>query len=199
MPSGPTCPRCSAPAPAASIRPEGCGNCEKTSFRFGRMIALGVYKDDLQVHIVRMKHNGEALSLAAGSLLARKVRAAEWPTSIDLVVAPPMHWLRRIGGGFHAADLIAEALAAELHLPLANDLLYLTRMVERQANLPPSKRRSNLRKAFAVSRAYALTGARILLVDDVLTTGATANAVAQALRLAGAAEVSVAVIARAVL
>jgi predicted amidophosphoribosyltransferase len=198
-PAGPLCPRCAAPAPAASLEPAGCVHCHDTSFRFHQIAALGVYEQGLQAFVLRMKQrHGEALTLAAGRLLAHRIRATPWPQQPDLVTAAPMHWTRRLHRGVNAAALLAEAVAGELRLPLALGLVRTMRNVPRQSSLTPSRRRRNMRQAFAVSPAFDLCGVHILVIDDVLTTGATANALAQSLRLGGAATVSLGVVARGI-
>jgi competence protein ComFC len=193
------CPRCAAPAPQPSIRATGCIYCESTPFRFHRISALGVYEGQLQDFVLRMKHVGqEALTLSAGKLIARKVRSQNWNPAPELVTTIPMHWWRRFNRGVNPAAILAEAVAKELHLPLALDLGVVQRAVPRQATLTPNQRRHNMRKVFGISAAYNIQRAHLLVIDDVLTTGATANAFAQSLRLAGAATVSIAVLARGI-
>jgi ComF family protein len=199
MPSGDICLRCAAPAPAASIRPTGCVHCESTSFRFAHVVALGVYQGELERFVLRIKHQtGEALALAAGRLLARQIRDKRLSPPPQLVAAVPMHWWRRMMRGVNAAALVAESLSAELRLPLYLDLLRTVRWTPRQSSLTPSRRRRNMRNAFRVSRAFNIEDAHVLVVDDVLTTAGTANAVAMALRQAGAASVTMAVLARGI-
>lgn len=198
-PAGPICSRCAAPAPAPSIRADGCTHCRADAYRFDQITALAVYQGKVQSFVLRMKGEfDDSRALAAGRLLAQQVRGQQWPLVPELVTAPPRHWLRRILHGAHAADVLAEAVAHDLNLPLALDLLRATKLVARQATLTPAGRRRNLRKAFTASTAYDIQGAHVLLVDDVLTTGTTANAVSLALRKAGAKTVSVAVVARAI-
>jgi predicted amidophosphoribosyltransferase len=93
---------------------------------------------------------------------------------------------------------MAEAVAGELKLPLADDLLRCVRMVPKQALLTPSRRRRNMRGAFRMSSAFDVRDASVLLVDDVMTTGATANALAKPLMDAGARTVAIAVVARGI-
>jgi len=174
-------------------------HCQSTSFRFQQIAALGVYGGLLQTFVLRMKHlSGEPLALAAGKLLARRIREHDWPEPVDLVTAAPMHWTRRLTRGVNAAAILAEAVAVELSVPLALDLLRSSRLVERQSTLTPSRRRHNLRGAFAVAPAFDVQGAHVLIVDDVLTTGATANALALALKRAGTKALSVGVVARGI-
>ncbi len=199
IPAGPLCMRCAAPVPQASIRETGCVYCEETSFRFHSLAALGVYRGELQSLVVRMKNqSGEALAIAAGKLLGQRIRELAWPDPPELVAAVPMYWSRRLWRGMNAAAILAESVACALNLPLALDLLRCVRNVPRQASLTPARRRHNMRHVFQASAAYNLREAHVLVIDDVLTTGATANAVAQALRLAEAKTVSMGVVARGI-
>jgi len=108
-----------------------------------------------------------------------------------------MHWRRRWVQGVNSPDLVAQCLAAELGIPVDLGVLCRQRNTIPQANLPPKQRFANVRRAFAVASGYDLTGLHVLLVDDVLTTGATCSEAARALKAAGARRVSVAVVARA--
>ena len=199
IPPGAICPRCAAPVPPTSILPTGCIHCESTSFRFHRLAALGVYDKKLEEFVLRMKQpQQEALTLAAGRLLARRIRTLAWEPFPELVTTIPMHWSRRILRGVNSAAILAEAVASELALPLALDIGSVTRMVPRQSSLTPSRRRRNMRGVFHISSAFQLQAAHLLVIDDVLTTGATANAFSQALRLAGSGTISIGVVTRGI-
>ena len=113
------------------------------------------------------------------------------------MVAPvPMHWVRRLGRGWNHSSGLARRVARRLKLPM-DDELVRTRNTPPQVGLPASQRAGNVRGAFAVPRPKEVAGANVLLVDDVMTTGATANEAARTLRRAGAERVIVAVVARA--
>lgn len=140
-----------------------------------------------------------------GSMLAQAIAtlAAEAPTEM-LVVPIPLHRTRQAERGFNQARLLAaHAIKAlrtshpEWRLTLAPAALMRLRATESQASLTPRERRNNVRGAFSVSDAAMVSGRHILLVDDILTTGATARAAAQVLKRAGAATVWVATLARA--
>jgi ComF family protein len=137
------------------------------------------------------------LALAVGRVLARHVALATTTDPPDLVVPVPMHWSRRIVRGINSAELLAESVSAQLGLPLLSRLLVRSRNTLPQFELPPRERFRNVRGAFRARVGYDLTDARVLLIDDILTTGATASDAARALRECGAAAVTVAVAARA--
>lgn len=129
---------------------------------------------------VKMLSSFFAPSLA--DLLAE--RAAETP---DVIVPVPLHSARRFERGFNQAELLGERLSARTGIPMRTDLLRRIRRTKQQSKLKPSKRGGDLSGAF---RACGdLSGLRVLLIDDVITTGSTARACASALKAAGAAEV----------
>jgi ComF family protein len=159
---------------------------------------LGAYDAELRDAVLRMKRPAhDALSLTVGRLLA--VRRGEQLAAIgaDLIVPVPMFWRRRLKRGKNNPDLLAGCLAKSLGVPLRRGVLVRRRNTEPQAGLPPSRRFQNMPGAFRVRRPGAVKGARVLLVDDVLTTGATCSEAAKMLKKAGAAMVAVAVVARA--
>jgi predicted amidophosphoribosyltransferase len=135
--------------------------------------------------------------MALGDLLAMTQRGelARWHP--DAVVAIPMHWSRRMWRGVHSAEIVAGRLAAHLDVPLASHLLVRRRRTAPQARLAPSRRKANVRGAFGARASRDLARARLLLVDDIMTTGATLNEAAKTLLDAGADAVGAAVVARA--
>jgi ComF family protein len=157
------------------------------------------YEDAWRAAVLQMKHAfHEPLAYAAGQRLAEVLAARPFARQPDLVAPVPMHWLKRLWRGTNPAETIAEAVADALGWPLARRALVCRRYLRRQATLTPAERRRNVRGAFRASRRWPLAGRTILLVDDVMTTGATAQEASRALRAAGAAEVFVATLTRSV-
>jgi ComF family protein len=138
----------------------------------------------------------DALSVAMGELLLERRRERLAAIGADLIVPIPMFWRRRLGRGKNSPELLAKCLAKALGVPMRT-VLVRRRNTLPQAGLAPPRRRQNVRGAFRVRRPDVVKGIRILLVDDVLTTGATCSEAANVLKRAGAALVAVAVIARA--
>ena len=166
--------------------------------QFDHVIALGEYDGELRRAVLRIKRlSGEGLSLALGQFLAqaspgglgRTPARPDWPI--------PMHWFWRLTRGTNNPELLAGWIASQLRKPLARRLLVRRRNTRRQNDLPPSRRIHNVRQAFALRSGYDLRGKHVLLIDDVLTTGATCSTAAALLKQAGARVVSVAVLARA--
>lgn len=166
---------------------------------FDETVALGQYDGLLRDWLLKMKDGrGESLTLAIAELIWQQQLERLAATRPDVVVPVPMHWRRRWMRGTNSAAVLAERLSQRLRVPLAVDLLRRTRHTPPQFSLPPSERPANVRNAFAVRPGYHFEEARVLLVDDILTTGSTCSAAARALKQAGAKHVAVAVAARTI-
>lgn len=184
------CPRCAlplaAPAPA-------CARCLRRAPPQAATIAALRYAGAARLLLPRYKFGAD---LAVGRVLAARLLAvAAGAPRPDLVLPVALHPSRLRERGFDQAWELARAVAAGLRLPARADLLRRRRPTLAQTGLDAVARRRNLRDAFAVSDAVA--GRHLALVDDVMTTGATIEAAARALRRAGAARVDAWVVARA--
>lgn len=192
-----TCRRCGAVTPPHHAA-DDCARCRDRRYAFQHVLSLGTYEGELRQAVLRLKRPGqEPLARALAELVwqANRHRLSEMP--IDVVAAVPMHWRRRLIRGVNSPDLIAEHLASRLRRPLAVGLARRRRYTAAQADVPVAARFRNLRGAFRARRRYYLGAARVLLVDDILTTGATCSEIAKVLRTAGAEQVTALVLARA--
>lgn len=203
--AGPTCRRCGGPVPDlgqganADQQKRGCIHCRGHKLRFDETIAAGLYDGALRELVLRMKDaNGDPMSIAAGQLLWKECGGRLGALQPDVVVPIPLHWRRRVVHRTNSAALVADVVARQLRVPLAEGMLRRRRHTRRQFDLTPPQRWENVRQAFSVRAGYHLSKAHVLVVDDILTTGATCSEAARALRKAGAERVTVAVIARAV-
>jgi len=209
--SGPSCARCGDTLAAPVLGLSGtsaalCRMCRLAPPPFVRAVAFGLYQDRMQEAIHALKYGRlQPAARGLGRMLAEAIAqlAAEAPTEM-LVVPVPLHRSKFAERGFNQArSLAVHALEAlrkthpEWRLALAPSTLMRLRATESQAGLTPRRRRSNVRAAFSVSDPAAVDSKHILLIDDILTTGATARAAALALVQAGAASVWVATLARA--
>lgn len=184
------CPRCALPSPTGEV----CGRCQKHPPHFDRMIAAFPYAFPIDRLVQQLKY-GHQLALATwlGEQLAEQCRAV----TADLVVPLPLHAERIAERGFNQAAEIARALARELKLTLAPSACRRARATAPQEGLNLLQRRRNLNNAFLCP--VSLEGKRVMLVDDVATTGASVDECARTLKLHGAKEVTVAVVARTLL
>jgi ComF family protein len=148
--------------------------------------------------IIRFKyHRLEYLAQPLASMLSGIARKEGLVEEENLLLSVPLHWTRRLGRGFDQATFLGQRLSHFLGKPFSHRNLRRIRATASQTGLSESKRRENVRGAFKVRRSEAVKGKRVLLVDDVMTTGATASECARTLLSAGAKEVSVLVVARA--
>lgn len=159
---------------------------------------LGAYEGALRTAVLQLKRPwGRPLAMSLGDLLADVCGSSLHAAQPDAVVPVPMHWSRKMWRGVNSAETLAECVARRLELPMAAHLLSRSKRTAPQARLSIPRRRANVRGAFRAGKHRDLAGARILLIDDIMTTGATLNEAARILRAAGAESISVAVLARA--
>ena len=179
---------------------DDCHHCRREDpFPFAGAVSLGLHEGELRDAVLLAKSpHGRPAARALGEALldARGDALRAW--EVDLVAAVPHHWRDRATKRFDPPGELAATLARGLGARHAPRLLKKTTRTARQASLTPTDRRANLRGAFAVRDPAGVARRRVLLCDDVLTTGTTARRATAALRSAGAAAVSVAVFARGV-
>jgi len=183
------CAVCGLPLPAADLPPGWrCGACRDDRPAFDRLLALWSYEEPFAAVIQALKFRRlDYLGRHLGEALAHHY-AGELAGGLDLVVPVPLHWRRRLHRGYNQAERIARPLAARLGLPVA-PVLRRIRSTPPQSLLGKAARSHNLRRAFRVPRPAQVHGLRLLLVDDVATSGATLDAAAAVLKKAGAREV----------
>ncbi len=178
----PACSACGGPLPTLSGRSLACPRCHREPTRFEALVRLGRYDGPLREAVLRTKRShGVSLATSLAAALARERREQLAALDLQMIAPVPMHWTLRIWRGAHGPETIAAALARRLAIPLDNRLLRQVRATRSQHDLTPAQHRANVRGAFRVSPRRSLAGARVLVVDDVLTTGATANEAARVL------------------
>jgi ComF family protein len=193
------CGRCGAPLNIVAAASDECPLCVGQSFAWKRTVALGRYQGELGSAVRRTKSaKASAVTMALAGLLVHQRGDVLRQLQTEAVVPMPMHWARRVRRRINGPELIAETLARKLSLPLVSKSLKRTQLTRLQTELSPTERQVNQRNSFRVRRVHRVKGKCILLVDDVLTTGATAGAAAKALIKAGATAVYVAALARGI-
>jgi ComF family protein len=171
-----------------------CGLCRAGLNQFDSAYAYSAYEGVLRelIHLFkygRVRPLARVLSAYLSAALPREER-------FDMVVPMPLYWVRRWRRGFNQSELLAREVAKWAGIPVVR-AVRRARSTASQASLSRAERRRNVRGAFALRRGAEVSGRRVLLVDDVLTTGATANACAETLKRAGARYVAVLAVARA--
>jgi len=186
---------CRSPfASGASLDETGrCPLCVEGSRGFDAAYSYGSYEGPLRdlVHLFKYRRI-RSLEKPLGRMLCLALPREE---QADLIVPVPMHWWRKWNRGFNQADLLARMVARRTGIP-AKSVLQRGRRTAAQAGLTLAQRRENLTGVFHVRGRNRVEGRRVLLVDDVFTTGATASACAAALKRAGARSVVLLTLAR---
>jgi len=173
-----------------------CALCRSGMRGFDAAYCFGSYEGVLR-QLIHLYKYGKVKTLA-GPLADMMVRALPRDERFDAITPVPLHWRKLWSRGFNQSALLARALARRSGIPFVQ-ALRRTRSTAAQAGLSNTSRRKNVTAAFRARRAVVaekLAGRRILLIDDVMTTGATAAACAYALKRAGAARVALLTIAR---
>ncbi len=180
-----------------------CGVCRTEKWYFDRAVSTFLYEGRMRDAILAFKYGkrfriGEVL----GRLLARYLpaRLTDHPTAgdgtgPDVVIPVPLHISRLREREFNQSAILAKHLATALGVPVQYESLERIRATEFQSMLSPRKRIQNVKNAFKVTHRKAVSGAHVLLVDDIFTHGATANECAKALKKAGAESVIVGTLA----
>lgn len=170
-----------------------CALCRRGMRGFDAAYCYGAYEGTLRELIHLFKYGRiRALVKPLGEMMALAIPRDQ---QFDLIVPVPLHWRRRWQRGFNQSALLAEAVAKRYGTRPVHAVRRV-RATATQAGLSNARRRANVAGAFVVKRRDQVAGRRILLVDDVMTTGATAGACAAALKRAGARYVALLTLAR---
>lgn len=179
------CPHCSYFTKAAV-----CPNCGDWDDSLERVVSVVPYYDKYREMIQNLKY-GERKELAAplGYLMARKIQLTAPGMRFHYIIPVPLHPYKGLERGYNQSKLLAKQVAEELKVPLNNEVLKRIGYEETQTKLGRNKRRRNIEGAFKLDEKNLLEGKRILLIDDIVTTGATLQECARTLKRGGAGEI----------
>jgi competence protein ComFC len=190
----PFCQRCGLPLDSAG---PVCSICQTRQHLFSFARALGPFDKHYQriIHLFKYRHR-RSLAEPLAEVLASMVRRDRRFAAMEAIVPIPLHPAKARARGYNQSELMAARLARKTGLKLENDLLLRVKNTSSQSGLGLVERNRNVRDAFRVKDPQAISAKRLILLDDVLTTGATADACTEALLRAGVEEVCVLTVAR---
>lgn len=194
----PTCPRCGHELGPHTDQTGRCVVCRNMPMRFDRAVAAAHHLGPIRDLVLALKFAGQRQNaLPLGKFLVARLMETEIPQTVQTIVPVPLHRRRRRARGFNQSELLAEELGRRLGLPV------LKKGLRRVVDTPPqtqvsspASRRANVKGAFSVRKRAAVERKSVLLVDDVLTTGATTSECAGVLKRAGAGKVFVVTVTR---
>ncbi|HEV2264980.1 MAG TPA: ComF family protein [Stellaceae bacterium] len=193
----PCCARCGLPFEVDLGAEAICGACAREAPLYARARAALRYDEASRTLVLAFKH-GDKLQLAPALGRFMRRASAELLATCDVIAPVPLHWTRLFTRRYNQAAVLAHALVRDGGPPVVADLLERRRATPSQGRSGRAERRRNVRGAFALKRGRSVTGRRVLLVDDVLTTGATVSECGRTLLDAGATAVDVLTLARTV-
>ena len=191
----PWCAVCGLPFPHPIAEDAVCADCARERASWDRARAVLRYDKYSRPLVLGLKYDRTHLARALGGWMRRA--GGEMLDGVDLLVPVPLHWTRLFARRYNQAGLLAHAIHAAGGPPVAPDWLVRRRRTPSQGRLGPGARTRNVRGAFALRQGRDVVGRRLVIVDDVLTTGATAEECARVLRREGAAFVGILTLARA--
>jgi ComF family protein len=174
-----------------------CGDCLQPSWAFDKARSLFAYEEVVAGLIHKLKYSGNMNGLATFRWLIEQSTVVHDLDTPDLIIPVPLHGQRLRKRGFNQALVLVRNLLPQEKDKIKYNILERSRNTPSQAGLSGVERRRNLKNAFVVTRPELVAGKKILIFDDVLTTGSTVNECAQVLKLAGCKRVEILTLCRA--
>lgn len=196
----PFCTKCGKPLRLQAQGRELCETCRLTVFYFRQARAVALYEGALREYLAEVKYRYRPeLGTALGELLVEWLKASPQFRRNDLVIPIPIHPQKLTQRGYNQAELLALPLKQYLGMKVKSDVLIRVKLTETQNALKKSERFLNVQEAFQVNDTLSVGGRKILLIDDIMTTGATVSEAARILLAAGALSVDVLTLATGVI
>jgi ComF family protein len=195
----PICGRCGRMLRLCAAEDNSCRECAREKFYFTKARAVCVYEGAARAYLHDVKfRRAQPLARALAAILAAHAREHGEFRRYEVIVPVPLHSRRLQERGFNQAEVLARAVGASLRRPVHPEALLRQQYTQFQSKLGMERRRENVHKAFRAAVPDCLAGRRVLLIDDILTTGYTASECASAILRAGAREVGVLTLANGV-
>jgi ComF family protein len=196
----PICEKCGRPLRLESAGSKICRQCNETQYYFTKARSVAVYEGALREYLTDLKYRYRPdLGQALGVLFVEWIKNYREYQKMDLMIPIPIHRQKLMARGYNQAELLANPLQRYLGVPIKNDIILREKITLSQNSLHKEQRFSNVSQAFRVLNAKPLENAKVLLIDDILTTGATVSEAARVLIRAGALEVKVLTLASGIL
>jgi len=174
-----------------------CGNCIKEKPKFDQARAWAKFEEPMVqiIHQFKYQRGFQFANWMVNNLV--EVHQTQFSDQkFDLLIPIPLHWKRLLQRGYNQALILAQPLSKKLKIPLDTTILQKTTNTPPQVGLSSAQRKENLKKSFQIKKPKLIAGKNILLVDDVITSGATANEASKILKQAGAKKVCILALAR---
>lgn len=194
------CSRCGAILGpyATSAAQEGCGLCKKKDFSFNGITFIAYYEGVMRTLIHKFKYARQKfLFRMLNDMIMMQGKLEKIVSNVDIIVPVPLYWLKKMQRGFNQSELLSVGIQRRFSKPLSTNNLCRIKSTLSQTQLSKGQRQMNVRNAFFVKDPALFKGKKILLVDDVLTTGVTASECSKKLKEAGAESVHVFILALA--
>lgn len=183
---------------ARSQMREGCAACKGKRLPFDTLTAIAHYDGVMKTLIHKFKYARQKfLSGVLNDILLTRDKPKEIVSNIDVIVPVPLHWFKKMRRGFNQSELLSRRIHKQFSIPLSTNNLCRIKNTASQTQLSKSQRQANIHDAFFVNHPKSFKGKKVLLVDDVLTTGVTVSECCKRLREAGAKSVHVLIMATA--
>lgn len=183
----PRCMRCGKPV--GSEEEEYCRDCTRRRYAFDQGRSLWLHVPPVSKAVYQFKfHNKRCYAAVFAKEMARSYGKWVRECQVEEILPVPLHASRRRMRGYNQAELLADALSKELHIPVGKNVIFRVRRTKPQRQLDDREREENLRGAFGISRQWRAPS-RVLVVDDIYTTGSTVHRIAKLLKKAGVEKV----------
>jgi len=177
---------------------EGCTVCKGKYLPFNTLTSITHYDGVMKTLIHKFKYAKQKfLSSLLNDIVLTHEKLKEIVPHIDVIVPVPLHWLKKTHRGFNQSELLSRGIQRHFSKPISTNNLCRIKNTASQTQLSKSQRQVNIHNAFFVNAPQSFKGKRILLVDDVLTTGVTASECSKKLKEAGAESVHLLILATA--